>query len=397
MTQALDDNSLNQDCDKLAFCANEIFDGKSRVADKALLTKAGKIVGLIDQNSIPTEYQATKLAPGLVTAGLVDLQVNGGGEVLFNEDTSVIGLETIAKAHLQLGTTSLLATLITAPQQKTVKAVEASIQAANDRTCSVIGLHLEGPHLAADYHGAHDQLMIRPLTEADLNFYQQAASKLPALKLTVAAETVDISQISQLVAADAIISLGHSGATFEQASSAIDAGASCVTHLFNAMSPLHHRVAGLAGAALVRGDVAVGLIADGHHVCPQMIKLALAAKQGPKPIFLVSDAMSPVGSNQSSFNLDGKTVQRQNGSLRFADGSLAGADLYLLQAVRYLVDKIGVKVEKALQMASIYPAEAIGLASQIGSLQSGCNADFILLDDKLQLIQTYRFAQLVAN
>ncbi len=199
--------------------------------------------------------------------------------------------------------------------------------------------------------------------------------------VTVAPESVTNSQISELSRAGIVVSLGHSDAPYSDALKAIKAGAGCVTHLFNTMSPLTHREPGIVGAALNSGSVYAGLIADGYHVDPAAISIALAAKKAPGQIFLVTDAMSTIGTDITSFDLNGRKIVRKGGCLMLEDGTLAGADLDMAYAVRFMQDIIGLDRFEAIRMASLYPANCIGASAEYGNLKPGAYANMVHLSD----------------
>jgi N-acetylglucosamine-6-phosphate deacetylase len=208
---------------------------------------------------------------------------------------------------------------------------------------------------------------------------------MPILMTTVAPETVTPQQIAALAGAGIVVSLGHSDAGFATASAAIDAGARQMTHLFNAMSQLQHREPGMVGAALDRGGISAGLIADGFHVDRHAIAIALRAKRSPGHIFLVTDAMATIGTDMTEFTLNGRTIRREGGRLTLADGTLAGADLDMISAVRFMHREIGLPLEEALRMASLYPAEAVAQDHRLGRIGEGCQASFVHLSDALEV------------
>jgi N-acetylglucosamine-6-phosphate deacetylase len=283
-------------------------------------------------------------------------------------------LAEMCAIHAGLGATGILPTLITDTAEATARVIAAGIEAARRRTHGFLGLHLEGPHLDPRRKGAHDPALIRPMTDHDLQRFLEAAAKLPSLMLTVAPENATPEQIGRLAAAGVIVSLGHSDCTTAEAKLAIAAGARCVTHLFNAMSQLGNREPGLVGAALTE-PVHAGLIADGIHVAPATIRIAMAASDR---LFLVSDAMAAAGASLSEFTLNGRRILRRNGSLRLEDGTLAGADLTLPQAVANVVG-LGAPVETALAMATSRPATCLRRGDEIGYLQPGRVADMVYI------------------
>lgn len=342
-----------------AYCPTWVFDGTRLHRKTAVLVQDGRVSGLCPAEQVPAGADVTE-ADGILCAGFVDLQVNGGGGVLFNDAPTVATLRRMAAAHAALGTIGFLPTLITDTPDATARAISATQDAIAQGVEGILGLHLEGPHLAPARKGAHDGALIRPMDDTDLSLLCDAAVRLPVLKVTVAPETVTPDQITHLTCAGVLVSLGHSDATYDLARRATDAGARCVTHLFNAMSQLSSREPGLVGAALGDGRLSVGLIADGVHVHPATIRAALAAKQGPLQLFLVTDAMATTGSDITEFTLNGRRILRADGRLTLEDGTLAGADLTLPDAIRFMVEVVGIPLDQALAMASTIPATLIG-------------------------------------
>lgn len=362
-----------------------VFDGEQTHHDQAVLVRDAYVVGLVPTSDIPDDAQIQDLGGGILAPGFVDLQVNGGGGLMFNNNQSVEVLRTIAKAHAKIGATSILPTLITDTAERTKAAIDATIAAVEAGVSGIEGLHLEGPHLSVARKGAHDAALIRPIEQADLDFLISAASRLPVLKLTIAPESVTTEQIRRLSQAGILISLGHSDASFAQCESAADAGARCVTHLFNAMRQLGSREPGLVGAALRLGELSAGLIADLVHVHPHTIATAMAAKAGPGRIFLVSDAMATAGSEIAQFTLNGRCISRDGSRLTLDDGTLAGAHLELSDAIRNMVQTVGLPLEHALAMATSIPAKLIGKGREIGHVEKGARANFTHLGDDLAL------------
>ncbi|WP_170788222.1 N-acetylglucosamine-6-phosphate deacetylase [Ruegeria lacuscaerulensis] len=345
--------------DRVIFRNGAIFDGKRLLYDHALICDGdatGRIVS--DANIATGDY--VDLNGDIVSPGYVDLQVNGGDGVMLNDVPSVETIRRIAQAHRRLGVAALLPTLITDTAYKTRAAIDAAIHAVNEGVPGVAGLHLEGPHLSVARKGAHDGDLICPMSDADLAALIEAAGHLPCLKVTVAPESVSEQQVRALSDAGVLVSLGHTDADFATCQRYAAAGARCVTHLFNAMSQLGNREPGLVGAALSNGGFSAGLIADGIHVHPQVMRAAWAAKTGPGQIYLVSDAMAVAGTDQSEFRLEGRRITRTDGRLTLEDGTLAGADLDLTTAIRVLVTQVGVPLPAALAAATTYPAQLIG-------------------------------------
>lgn len=364
-----------------AFTGADVFDGLTRHRGKALIVDGGRVAGIVSNDRVPENTQITRLNGGVLCPGFVDLQVNGGGGVMFNDVQSVETLRIIADAHARLGATSILPTLITDTPDHTERAIDAVSAAVAEGVPGIVGLHLEGPHLSVRRKGAHDPKLIRKMDSADMSCLLEGAARLPILKVTLAPETVTIDQIGQLAKAGVLVSLGHSDAGFETCRLAVEAGARCVTHLYNAMSQLGNREPGLVGATLGLSALSAGLIADGIHVHPNAVKVALNSKQGPGKIFLVSDAMAVAGTKIDSFELNGRMIQRANGKLTLADGTLAGADLDMSTAIANLVRWGLAGVDQALEMATSIPAMLLDNLDSIGQLSNDGPADFVHLSE----------------
>ncbi|MBZ9602945.1 N-acetylglucosamine-6-phosphate deacetylase [Phyllobacterium chamaecytisi] len=363
----------------------EIFDGESWHADSGLVVDGDVIKSITPLSDLPGDVRRVELKGGKLVPGFIDVQVNGGGGVLLNDGPSIDAIRTICDAHFAFGTTALLPTLITDTPEITAAAIAAGKAAAQEKVAGFIGLHLEGPHLSLTHKGTHDPKLIRPMDDADLLAIIEAVQELPVLLTTVAPETVSAEKIRAMVDAGVIVSLGHSGASYEVALAAKDAGATMVTHLFNAMSQLGHRSPGVVGAVLESGELSAGLIADGFHVDKASMAIALRAKQGPAKIFLVTDAMSTIGTDITTFTLNGRRITRAGGRLTLDDGTLAGADLDMISAVRFVHRELGLSLDEALRMASLYPAQSIRIDHHYGRLAPGYIANIVHLDEKLDV------------
>jgi len=362
------------------FYGCDIFDGTRIHAHAALVVEGGRVADVVPASHILEPGALTRLEGGLLAPGFLDLQVNGGGGIMLNDAPTLDGIRRICATHAALGVTALLPTLITDTPEVTRAVLAAGIAAAAARVPGFLGLHLEGPHLDPRRSGAHDPRLIRPMTDADLAAMLDAAPRLPVLMVTLAPEAATAAQIAALAAAGVHVSLGHSDCSLATARAAFAAGARLVTHLFNAMSPLTHREPGLAGAALDTGPVHAGLIADGIHVAPEVLRIALAAKRPPGGLFLVSDAMAVAGTGLAEFTLGGRRILRRDGRLTLADGTLAGADIDMGGALRVLTGPVGLAPEAALALATAAPAAAVGQAGDRGRLAPGARADLVHLD-----------------
>lgn len=330
------------------------------------------------------------LGGGILAAGFIDLQVNGGGGVLFNDTPTVDGLRRIAAAHRRFGTTALLPTVITdSPAVR--RAAAASVAAAREAGVpGILGVHFEGPCINPARRGVHDARFIPPAfppPEGEEVASLTAPRPLPVL-VTLAPERVTPAFIGRLTAAGVRVAAGHSDATWEEAMAGLAAGITGFTHLYNAMSPLGHREPGMVGAALDSRDSWCGIILDGHHVHDAAARLAWRAKP-PGRLFLVTDAMPPVGIAKGDFSLYGTPVRVEDGRCVSADGRLAGSALDMATAVRNAVRRIGIPLDEALRMASAYPADFMGLGAERGRIAPGLAADLVHLDHTLTVRNTW--------
>jgi len=346
-----------------------IFDGTTFHRGMALRLEGSRVVSLVPENEAGGD--AIDLGGDILSPAYVDLQVNGGGGVMLNDDPSVETLARISTAHRGLGAATILPTLITDTPEATRAAIAAVTEAVAAGIPGIVGLHMEGPHLSRTKKGAHAADLIRPMTTDDLDALCRAAAALPVLMVTVAPESASEEQVRQLARAGAVVSLGHTDADCETCLGYARAGATCATHLFNAMSGLAARAPGLVGAALSDGGLSAGLIADGIHVHPATMGAAVRGKARPGRVFLVSDAMAPAGTDLATFRLNGREIRRTAGRLTLADGTLAGADLDLTRAVRVLVEEAGIELAEALAMATSIPARVAGMAECSASIVPG--------------------------
>ncbi|MEK1893638.1 MAG: N-acetylglucosamine-6-phosphate deacetylase [Rhizobium sp.] len=372
------------------FSGARIFDGQRFHDDKALFVSDGRVEAIATASELP-EGEHTRFEGGVLSAGFIDAQVNGGGGRMLNDEPSAASMYMIADGHRPYGTTALLPTLITDTADATAAAIEAAKEAVKTNR-GVSGLHLEGPHLAPARKGAHLAELMRPVEDKDVTAFIAAKEAIGTLLVTMAAEQVTSKQVRELSEAGVIVSIGHSDCSSEVAEARFDAGARGVTHLFNAMSQLGHRAPGLVGAAIDHPSVWCGIIADGHHVDPKALRTALRAKRGEGRLFFVTDAMSLVGSEQDSFTLNGRTVRRERGGfcskLVLSDGTLAGSDVDMVSTIRYGVTYLELPLAEALRMATLYPARFLRLEDR-GHLSPGARADLVHLTDALQVTRTF--------
>ena len=357
-----------------AIAAACVFDGMMLREDAAVIVDGANIVDVVARAELPAGLPVRDL-PGLWLApGFVDIQVNGGGDALFNDAPEPQTIRNIVAAHRRFGTTALLPTLISDTPAK-MQAALAAVDELSAIEPGVLGIHLEGPFLSPEKAGVHNvRLFRRPTAEDSARI---AAPRRGVTLVTLAPEQVGDEFIAKLAGAGVRVALGHSMATYAQTVAAMTAGLTGFTHLFNAMRPLTAREPGPIPAALESPDAWYGLIVDGIHVSPVMLRLALRGAGRP---ILVTDAMPPVGGLRSSFTLNGETIVVRDGRCATGEGTLAGACLDMATAVRNCVRLVGTPLTEALRYASTHPAEFLGLGDRLGKLAPGYRADMVALD-----------------
>jgi N-acetylglucosamine-6-phosphate deacetylase len=356
-----------------AIAADYVFDGVAVHRNAAVVVEGETIAALVPRGEIPTPMPARTMPDGAWLApGFIDIQVNGGGDVLFNDAPTADAARAIAAAHRKFGTTSLLPTLITDAPDK-MKAALAAMKDITDR--GILGIHLEGPFLSPAKPGVHAPRYIRKATAEDEALLR--ARRQDVTLLTLAPEEAPPGFIAHLTKAGIRICLGHSNATYAQTKTALAEGLTGFTHLFNAMRPLESREPGPIAAALESRNAFFGMIVDGVHVAPPTLKLALRGLAQP---MLVTDAMPPVGGTRSSFRLYDEDITVRGNRLTRGDGTLAGAHLTMAQAIRNCVDMLDVPLTDALRFASSNPACFLGLGDRLGRLAPNYRADIVAFD-----------------
>jgi N-acetylglucosamine-6-phosphate deacetylase len=372
--------------DPQAVLAHRVFDGRRWHNRAAVLIEDGRIRGLAAWGEVPNGWPQRCLPHGAVLApGFIDLQVNGGGGILLNDDLTVEGMRAIARAHRRYGTTACLPTLITDSRQHTQAAIAAARRVAGRD--GVLGLHLEGPFISPARPGIHRADHIAAPHLSDLDWLADLAGAGRSL-VTLAPERLPDGFLRRLAADGVRVSVGHSEATAEIVMRAVADGLSGVTHLFNAMPPFAGRQPGIVGAAFAEPCLIAGIIMDGIHVDPLAVRAAFAAK-GADGIALVTDAMPSVGAGPDQFQLMGRTISLHEGRLTAKDGTLAGAHLDMASAVRNAVRLAKLPLEDALRAASLTPARFLGLERERGALISGAHADMVALTSDLDVIGTW--------
>ena len=362
-----------------------VFDGTSLRRDQAVVIESGTIAEVIPETALKSGVERQKIA-GLLAPGRIDIQVNGGGGVLFNATPTPEGIAAIGAAHRRFGTTGFLPTLITDTADCMKEAIAAASAAIQARSAGVLGIHLEGPFLNPERKGIHRATLMRGIADSD-----EAMIDLPAggrILMTVAPEKTDPDTIARLTKSGIIVAAGHTKADVDTIRRAQAAGLTGITHLFNAMPPLMNRDPGPVGAALDDRELWCGVIVDLHHVSAVALRVALAAR-GTERMILVTDAMPSVGSDAERFNLLGQDIKLIDGALVSDEGTLAGSNLDMASAVRNTVQHLGVPVEEALRMASLHPAQFLRLDEELGRIAAGYRADLVLLNSNFRVKSTW--------
>ena len=372
---------------RTALVNGRILAGDGVVSGRTLLLSGSRIEALVDPGDSRCLGAAIVDIEGqLLLPGFVDVQVNGGGGVLFNDDPSPESIRAIGAAHRRFGTTGFMPTLISDDLQTIGRAIDAVQWALDGGMPGVLGIHIEGPFLNSARRGVHDSKHLRQLDAGLVSLL----SRLRAGKtvVTLAPEMTTPEIIAKLTAAGVLVSAGHSEASYGETAAAIAHGLRGFTHLFNAMARLEPRDPGIVGAALYDENTWCGIIVDGHHVDPVMLKLALRCKRHDR-FMLVTDGMPPVGSDQPSFVLQGRTIRVVDGICRDENGTLAGTALDMAAAVRNSVSLLGLGIAEAARMASQYPAEFLGLGHELGCIAPGYRANLVQMDDEFKVRKTW--------
>jgi N-acetylglucosamine-6-phosphate deacetylase len=321
----------------------------------------------------------------MLAPGFIDLQVNGGGGILLNDDPTPDAMRAIARAHRRYGTTSCLPTLISDTRAKATAAIAAA--KLLDGTDGILGLHLEGPFISRSRPGIHRGDCILSAARDDLDWLGEL-SAVGSSMVTLAPECVPAGFVKTLAASGIRVSAGHSEAVPDTLTRAIDEGLSGVTHLFNAMPAMSAREPGIVGVALTDERLTAGIILDGIHVDPLVVRAAFSARNR-RHIALVSDAMPTVGTEQDHFELMGRQIQLRHGRLVSENGTLAGAHLELASAVKNAVTLVGISLDDALRAASLVPAQFLGIEHHRGTLSAGARADIVALTTNLDVLTTW--------
>jgi N-acetylglucosamine-6-phosphate deacetylase len=372
---------------KTALVNGRVLIDDGLVDNRCVLIDGERIVDIVESND-PRCASAQKhdLGGKLLLPGFIDLQVNGGGGVLFNDAPSVESIRAIGAAHRKFGTTGFLPTLISADLDVVAKAIEAAQAALAAQVPGVLGIHIEGPFLNVERKGIHDPEKFRELDPA-------AVKLLTSLRggrtlVTLAPEMTTPAMIRKLVDAGVVVSAGHTNATYEEIQVALKDGLTGFTHLFNAMSQLTGRQPGVVGAALDDPDSWCGIIVDGEHTDPVVLRISMRCKRHDR-FMLVTDAMPGVGTNNQSFVIGGRKITVSGHLCLDEDGRLAGSNIDMASCVRNAISMLELPLPEAVRMASLYPAQFMGLAQELGRIAPGYKANFVVADDQIHVSQTW--------
>jgi N-acetylglucosamine-6-phosphate deacetylase len=365
-----------------ALTNSSLYTGTRILQQHALLIQENRIVEIMATANLPTDCPQVDLQGLNISPGFIDLQLNGCGGVMFNDAIAASTLDIMHQTNRRSGTTSFLPTLITAPDVDMEAAMEVVQRYRRDHPHSVLGLHLEGPYLNPKRKGIHNGAYVR-LPERSMLAAIAAAGPEVVRLVTLAPEQVTATEIRMLVEAGITVSAGHTNATYEEATGGFAAGVTMATHLFNAMSPWQSRSPGMVGAVLSHPQVYAGIIADGHHV--HYTSIALAKQLKGDKLFLVTDATPPAGAPVESFHIGGHEVFYREGKCVSAEGTLGGSALTMNEAIANCVSYVGIPLDETIRMATLYPAQALGMDDKLGYLAPGYLADLAIWDEAIAI------------
>ena len=356
---------------KQALIGAQLFSGKEFFDNRALLIDGENIIDIINEHEIPNNFEIQKLNGGILSPGFIDLQVNGGGGKLFNNSPDKESLNTIIEAHQHFGTTSIMPTVIS-DSLNVLKRCATTISEEIENNKSLLGVHIEGPFFNVKYRGVHQKQYINTINSDYLNLFE-SLQDFPVM-LTLAPECISTKQLKHLKSLGFKILAGHTDASYDQLEEAIKYGLDGFTHLFNAMGQISAREPGVVGSALTFDNATASIIVDLHHVHPSLIQMAYKQKPQGK-LFFVSDSMATIHHGEPSFELYDEVVSESNGRIINSEGKLAGSSITQIDAIKNAYQSCNIPLNEALAMASRYPAEYLGVANYLGSLESGYRAD----------------------
>ncbi len=375
--------------------SKKIFNGYNFLYDHAIVVENGKIVDIDFKNIILERYKNLPIHDmknHVIAPSFIDLHINGCGGVLLNDDISINTLEIMHKTNLKFGCTSFLPTLITTTPEEIKEAVNLVAKLYKEQQYKkILGIHIEGPYISSVKKGIHNAKFIKPIDLAMVDFLIEKAIEVP-IKITMAPETNDLSLIHKLAQNGVIVSLGHSNATHAQAQQAIEHGISLGTHLFNAMSGFEGRNPGVVGA-LLNSDIPCGIIVDGYHVNYNSIALVKKIKQ--EKLYIVTDAVTPMGTDMSSFTFANQEIMVEHGKCVNKDGTLAGSHIDMMSSVKNCVQHVGISLAESLRMASLYPARVMSLQNDLGLISKGFIANLVVFDENFKMMNVIENGQII--
>ncbi|MCH2477912.1 MAG: N-acetylglucosamine-6-phosphate deacetylase [Gammaproteobacteria bacterium] len=366
---------------KQALLGSQIFCGERFYDDHALLVDGKSIVDIVDKNNTPDNFNKIELDQGILAPGFIDLQVNGGGGVLFNNSPNKESLNTIIKAHQFFGTTSVMPTVISDSLEVLEQCIKTVTEEIKNNS-SLLGIHIEGPFFNTKYRGVHQKQYISTINSDYLNLFESLKG-FPVM-LTLAPECISSQQLKHLTSLGIKTLAGHSDASYDELDDAIKNGLDGFTHLFNAMGQISAREPGVVGSALHFENTFASIIVDLHHVHPSLIQLAYQLKPTGK-LFFISDSMATINHGKPSFELYDEVVNESDGRLVNSEGKLAGSSITQIDAVKNAYQKCNIPLNQALAMASRYPAEYLGIENHLGSLKPGYRADLVHFDSNFKV------------
>jgi len=366
---------------KQALLGSQIFCGERFYDNHALLVEGKSIVDIVDKNNTPDNFNKIELDQGILAPGFIDLQVNGGGGVLFNNSPNKESLITIIKAHQFFGTTSVMPTVISDSMEVLEQCIKTVTEEIKNNS-SLLGIHIEGPFFNTKYRGVHQKQYISTINSDYLNLFESLKG-LPVM-LTLAPECISSKELKHLTSLGIKTLAGHSDASYDELDDAIKNGLDGFTHLFNAMGQISAREPGVVGSALHFENTFASIIVDLHHVHPSLIQLAYQLKPTGK-LFFISDSMATINHGKPSFELYDEVVNESDGRLVNSEGKLAGSSITQIDAVKNAYQKCNIPLNQALAMASRYPAEYLGIENHLGSLKPGYRADLVHFDSNFKV------------
>ena len=358
---------------KKALTGAQLFSGKEFADNKALLFENEEILEIVDESQIPQGFETQNLNGGILSPGFIDLQVNGGGGKLFNNSPDKESLNTIISAHQHFGTTSIMPTVIS-DSLNVLQECTDTISKEIHNNKSLLGVHIEGPFFNVKYRGVHQKQYINTINATYMSLFE-TLNEFPVM-LTLAPECISIKQLKSLKSLGFKILAGHTDANYDQLEESIKYGLDGFTHLFNAMGQISAREPGVVGSALDFDETWASIIVDLHHVHPSLINLSFKQKPEGK-LFFVSDSMATINHGEPSFELYDEVVSESKGRIINSEGKLAGSSITQIDAIKNAYEKCNIPLESAISMATLYPAQYLGVSDRLGQLKKGYRADLV--------------------